>query len=371
MAGEAALQLTTACPRLAGSEESVTEADFRRLFECAGAAICTMSPDGRFLLANDAFCELTGFGRDDLLGTSFEDITHPDDRAADREAMAALLAGEAERYSSDRRYIRKNGAELWVRLTVSLVRDPSGADSHFILVAQNIDAERLAEKGLVSREEQLRTIIEAVPVGVVVAEFPSGRIVEGNSHVEQLLRHPVLYSENVEAYSEWVSFHADGTRVRPEDYPIARMIEGEERPSIDVHYQRGDGTFAWIRVSGRPIRNAAGQTTGGVVALVDIDEERRARDHAFEELEAVRAQLIHTSRVSAMGAMASTIAHEINQPLAAVAGCLSGTISRLKKGGEAAVAEAVIWLERGAAIAHQAGETIQRLRAMRRRRWRA
>lgn len=342
----------------------MTEADFKRLFECAGAAICTVSPEGRFILVNDAFCELTGYGRDELVGESFEAIVHPDDLASDRDAMAALLAGEAERYANDRRCIRKNGAELWVRLTVSLVRDSSGAGAYFIMVAQNIDAERLAEKGLVAREEQLRTIIEAVPVGVVVAEFPSGRIVGGNSHVEQVLRHPVLYSQCVADYEEWVSFHADGTRVRGEDYPIARMLRGEERPSIDVNYQRGDGTFAWIRIAGRPIRNAAGEVTGGVVALVDIDEERRARDHAAEQLEAVRAQLIHTSRVSAMGAMASTIAHEINQPLAAVSACLSGTIARLRKEGEGAVPEAIQWLERGSAIAHQAGETIQRLRAM-------
>lgn len=342
----------------------MTEADFKRLFECAGAAICTVSPEGRFLLVNDAFCELTGYARDELIGSSFEAITHADDLAADREAMGALLAGEAERYANDRRCIRKNGAELWVRLTVSLVRDSRGAGAHFIMVAQNIDAERLAEKGLVAREEQLRTIIEAVPVGVVVAEFPSGRIIGGNSHVEQVLRHPVLYSQTVADYGEWVSFHADGTRVRGEDYPIARMLRGEERPSIDVNYQRGDGTFAWIRIAGRPIRNAAGEVTGGVVALVDIDEERRARDHAAEELEAVRAQLIHTSRISAMGTMASTIAHEINQPLAAVSACLSGTIARLKKGGEGAVPEAVQWLERGASITQQAGETIQRLRAM-------
>jgi two-component system sensor kinase FixL len=339
--------------------------DYARLFECAGAAIGTISPDGRFLIVNQAFCELTGYGREELLGSSIQTLTHRDDLAPDLEAMQALLAGEAERYTRDKRYVRKNGRELWVRATITLVRDCAGEPDCFVQVASSIDAERSAERGLAAREAQLRTMIETVPVGVVVAEFPSGRIVAGNSYVEQLLRHPVLYSEKVSDYDQWVSYHADGRQVRGEEYPIGRiMLAGEENPSIEVNYQRGDGTFAWIRIIGRPVRDASGEVCGGVVAMVDIDEERKARDHAAGQLESVRAQLIHASRLSAMGTMASTIAHEINQPLAAVASCISGTIARLRKGGAAAAGEAIEWLQRGENITVQAGETIQRLRSM-------
>jgi two-component system sensor kinase FixL len=337
---------------------------YERLFEHAGAAIGSLSPDGRFLLVNQAFCDLTGYSCAELMQGSLQTITHPNDLPEDLEAIQALLAGEADRYTIDKRYIRKNGRELWVRVTVSLVRDARGNPDFFIKVAQNIDAERSAERGLAAREAQLRTIIETVPVGVVVAEFPSGRIVAGNSYVEQLLRHPILYSKSFEEHEEWVSFHADGRRVSGEEYPLARIMAGEANPTTEVNYQRGDGTFSWIRITGRPIRNAAGEVSGGIVALVDMDEERKARDHAAEQLEALRNQLIHTSRVSAMGTMASTIAHEINQPLAAVAGCISGTITRLRKGGDDAVLDAIGWLERGENIAHQAGQTIQRLRTM-------
>jgi PAS domain-containing protein len=131
----------------------------------------------------------------------------------------------------------------------------------------------------------LRTIVETVPVGLVLAELPSGRIVGGNSYIETMLRHPVLYSPDIHSYDEWVSFHADGTRVDGHEYPMARMVAGEEHPSIDVHYQRGDGTRAWTRIMGRPVRNEHGELVGGVVALVDIDGERRARE-ALAESEA-------------------------------------------------------------------------------------
>ncbi|HEX8655829.1 MAG TPA: PAS domain S-box protein [Allosphingosinicella sp.] len=348
--------------RISGAPEAD---DFARIFAGAGTAIGKVAPDGRFLLVNQPFCELTGYDREALVAGAFQQITHPDDLEADLDAVQALLAGEAERYSRDKRYVRKNGRVIWVRVTVSLVRDARGEPDFFIKVAQNIDAQKIAEQILAAREAQLRTIVETVPVGLVIAELPSGRIVSGNPYLEQLLRHPVLNSRDVGEYDEWVSYHADGSRVRGSEYPLARMaLERAENPSLEVNYRRGDGTFAWIRMEGRPVRDSTGEIRGGVVALVDIDEERKARDRAAEQLESLRNQLIHTSRVSAMGTMASTIAHEVNQPLAAVASCLRGTINRLRKGGEAAVEEAVRWLERGEQITLQTGETIQRLRAM-------
>jgi two-component system sensor kinase FixL len=339
--------------------------DFARIFAGAGTAIGKLAPDGRFLLVNQPFCELTGYDRDALTAGAFQQITHPDDLEADLDAVQALLAGEAERYSRDKRYVRNNGRVIWVRVTVSLVRDARGEPDFFIKVAQNIDAQKIAEQILSAREAQLRTIVETVPVGLVIAELPSGRIVGGNAYLEQLLRHPVLNSRDIGDYDEWVAYHADGSRVDGAEYPLARMaLEREENPSLEVNYRRGDGTYAWIRMEGRPVRDSNGEIRGGVVAVVDIDEERKARDRAAEQLESLRNQLIHTSRVSAMGTMASTIAHEINQPLVAVASCLRGTINRLRKGGEAAVEEAVRWLERGEQITLQTGETIQRLRAM-------
>lgn len=338
---------------------------FEIIFEHAGSAIGKVAPDGRFLLVNQAYSDLTGYSREELLAGAFQMITHPDDLEADIAAVEALLAGEAERYTRDKRYIRRDGRELWVRLTVSLVRDAHGEPDFFIKVAENIDAQKKAEQGLAAREAQLRTIVETVPVGVVIAEYPSGRIVGGNNHVEQMLRHPVLHSPGVERYDEWVAFHGDGRRVAGHEYPLARMLlGGEENPRIDVNYRRGDGTYAWIRVLGRPVRSPEGELTGGVVALVDIDEERKARDRAAAQLESLKSQLIHTSRVSAMGTMASTIAHEVNQPLTAMAGCFRGTIKRLRKGGPDAAEEAIVWLERGEEIALKAGETIRRLRAM-------
>ncbi|MEE4200203.1 HWE histidine kinase domain-containing protein [Erythrobacter sp.] len=120
-----------------------------------------------------------------------------------------------------------------------------------------------------------QSMFDAVPVGLVVADR-DGRIIYANDLVEDMVRHPVLYSPDAESYGEWVSFHEDGRKVESREYPLARVIlEGEEHAELDVSYQRGDGTRFWMRIIGRSIRGVDGELIGATVALIDIDEERR------------------------------------------------------------------------------------------------
>ncbi|MEE4210622.1 MAG: HWE histidine kinase domain-containing protein [Parvularcula sp.] len=121
----------------------------------------------------------------------------------------------------------------------------------------------------------LESMFEAVPVGLVVADA-DGRIIHGNSHVRDMVRHPILYSEDTGSYGEWVSFHEDGHKVKSEEYPLSRVLaDGESHSELDVNYQRGDGTRFWMRIIGKPLKNEEGDLIGATVALVDIDEERR------------------------------------------------------------------------------------------------
>lgn len=125
------------------------------------------------------------------------------------------------------------------------------------------------------RLHRLEAMMETVPIGVVMADV-SGKIIHGNSQVENMLRHPVIYSADVDSYGEWIAFHDDGKKVESHEFPLSRVLrDGEERSEIDVEYQRGDGTRFWMRIIGEPVRNADGDRIGATVALIDIDNERR------------------------------------------------------------------------------------------------
>lgn len=152
-----------------------------------------------------------------------------------------------------------------------------------------------ANEVITGERARLEAIIEYAPVGILIAEAPSGRIVLGNQRVEEILRHPVLHSRSVDEYGEWVAFHADGRQVEAHEYPLARVLAtGEPAGPNEYRYRRGDGTDAWVRIKGTPLKDARGQLAAALVVIDDIDEDVRAqreRERLIRELDLERARL--------------------------------------------------------------------------------
>lgn len=124
----------------------------------------------------------------------------------------------------------------------------------------------------------LNAMLGTVPVGVAVAEAPSGRIIMGNHTLEILVGHPVIHSENVDDYGAWISFHDDGRRVESSEYPLSRVIrDGEIHAQMDVHYQCGDGVWRWRRIIANPVLDENGEMFAATVAIIDIENERQAQ----------------------------------------------------------------------------------------------
>src|SRR5258707_7175599 len=101
-------------------------------FERAAAGLALVSPQGHLLRFNSRLCELLGYSREELAAHTWQDLTHPDDCAAELARVRRLLAGELDVYDTDQRYVRKDGAPVWVHLTASLVRTAEGEPDYFI-----------------------------------------------------------------------------------------------------------------------------------------------------------------------------------------------------------------------------------------------
>ena len=133
-----------------------SERRFEATFDQAAVGMSMVAPDGRWLRVNRKICAIVGYAPEELLAKTFQDITHPDDLETDMGQVRRMLAREIDFYSMEKRYIRKNGSIVWVKLTVALVWTPEGNPDYFISVVEDIDARKTAEFELQRSEERLR-----------------------------------------------------------------------------------------------------------------------------------------------------------------------------------------------------------------------
>lgn len=147
-----------------------------------------VAPDGRFLEVNDALCRIIGYTAEELSQLTFQAITHPDDVRADVEQARRLLIGEIESYQMEKRYVRRDGDRVWVLLTVSLVRDVTGAPVHFVSQLQDIGPQKAAESVLRAAQNHLGLILEAQHA-IATAGLDLERVLElGTDWAQRLTR---------------------------------------------------------------------------------------------------------------------------------------------------------------------------------------
>lgn len=122
-----------------------SEARFRAAFDNAAVGMAHVARGGGWLRVNPRLCDIVGYPEAELRNLTFQDITHPDDLAEDLEHVRQLAAGEIEDYQMDKRYQRKDGTFVWAKLTVSCMRLIDRTIDYFIVVVEDISAQKAAE----------------------------------------------------------------------------------------------------------------------------------------------------------------------------------------------------------------------------------
>jgi diguanylate cyclase (GGDEF)-like protein/PAS domain S-box-containing protein len=134
--------------RLSEQREQEASALFETAFADAPIGMALFAGTGRWLKVNRALCELTGYPEAQLLGLTTQEITHPEDVNAVLEHRRALVAGEADHYSLEQRYLHAQDHEIWVNVSVSVVRDQAGQPLHFIAHIEPISERRELQASL-------------------------------------------------------------------------------------------------------------------------------------------------------------------------------------------------------------------------------
>nr|WP_281357471.1 PAS domain S-box protein [Brasilonema bromeliae] len=123
-----------------------SEEQFRTAFDAAPIGMAIVAPDGRWLRVNEALRELVGYSEEELLRTTFQTLTHPDDLETDLSLVRDVIAGRRRTYQLEKRYFRKDGRIVDVLLSVGLVRDDNGAPVHFISQIKDVTEQKRAER---------------------------------------------------------------------------------------------------------------------------------------------------------------------------------------------------------------------------------
>jgi PAS domain S-box-containing protein len=260
--------------------EHTTRAQVESMLAAISDAFFALDREWRFRYVNDRALQILGVSRESLLGRFFWEVYEP--------AVGTIFEHEYRHAMEQRVPVAFEApyppTDMW--LEVRAYPTPQGLAVYF----QDVTARHEAADRLQASQARLQALFDAAPVGLLVAEAPSGRLVQANRQVEEILGRPLRPTQDMQDLVWHRAFHPDGGRVLAGDSPMARAFAGDERPELEALYQCGDGRMAWVRCVGAPIRDAAGHITGALVALMDVDSERRA----MEALQERTAQLTRT-----------------------------------------------------------------------------
>ena len=141
------------------------------------------------------------------------------------------------------------------------------------------------QQALVEKVEPLRFLLEQVPMGLVVAEAPSGRIVVFNEEARRILGHPIIEAESQSEYVHYGAIHIDGTPYDPAEHPLARALAGEDVRDQVVRYRRSDGQVIRLSANASPIRSASGHLLGAATTFIDVSERYLLEERVRSRLE--------------------------------------------------------------------------------------
>ena len=255
-----------------GAAQRESEEIFRAIFAQAAIGIAQTSIQGEWLLVNDRFSEILGYTQAELLGKTFWDITHPDDRDANIAALRQFLAGEILSWSVEKRYIHKNRATVWARVFVSLVRDQRQVPQYFISVIEDITDRIQAEHALHESEQRLALAQSAGHLGLWSYDLRTEAIVASRENF-QLYGLPADHAPLT--YEEWLRLIHPDDRERVKA-AVQESIEGTHVWDTEFRAVWPDGSVHWLLGKGTAFLDDCGHPVRMAGVNLDITERKQA-----------------------------------------------------------------------------------------------
>jgi PAS domain S-box-containing protein len=250
-----------------------SEEMFRAIFERAAIGIALADREARTLAVNPALQEILGYTEEELLNISFAGHTHPEDVEADMGLYRKMMAGELDSYQMEKRYIRKDGEVVWVRLIASLVQDAEGNPFLEIGMMEDITDRKKAEEALRESEARYRKLVETSPDAITLSDL-EGIVTMCNQQAATL--HGYESSEEVVGKSAF-EFIAQEDVPRAAEY-LRETIEKGMTRNARYTALRKDGSRFLLEVNASLIFDADGKPWALMAVTRDVTDRVRSEE---------------------------------------------------------------------------------------------
>jgi PAS domain S-box-containing protein len=343
--------------RLQAQRALVAETNFRRAMENSMlTGMRAMDMQGRITYVNVAFCQMTGWSESELVGKI---PPFPYWSEEDRALLASRLDDELQGRSTPGgfqvRVKRKDGTLFDARIYLSRLIDDKGRQTGWMTSMTDITEPNRIREQLQASHERFTTVLEALDASVSVAPLGSEELLFANKLYRQWFgTHTVGHLQMV------AQAGVPGVR-REETLDDVDGLAGLPTGHLESALSGNAEIFVpelgkWLEVRSRYLNWVDGRLAQMVIAT-DITARRHAEEQSA--LQAERAQ--SASRLITMGEMASSVAHELNQPLTAINNYCNGMVTRIRK-AQISEEDLLAALEKTARQAQRAGQIIQRIR---------
>ena len=345
--------------RLQVQRALLLETNFRRAMENSMlTGMRALDMKGRISYVNPAFCSMTGWTEADLLGTEAPFPYWPETEVDNLKArLEDELNGRTTPGGFEVQVKRKNGSIFYARMYVSPLVDGMGKQTGWMTSMTDITEPKRIREELTASYDRFTTVLDSLDEAISVAPLSSAELLFANR-----------------MYQTWFGMNGKGHRHLMDlssSIPVATLNDAEDQvdglaglPTDALFEAAADNAVVfvselnkWLEVRTRYLTWVDGRLAQMVIAT-DVTVRKQAEAQAALQQERAEA----ASRLITMGEMASSVAHELNQPLTAISNYSSGMITRLQK-KQISEDELLAALEKTARQAQRAGQIIQRIRA--------
>jgi diguanylate cyclase (GGDEF)-like protein/PAS domain S-box-containing protein len=272
--------------RLAESEEM-----FRLALEHAPMGMGLLDLTGRWSRVNRALGTILGRAEDEVVGLTFQEITHPDDVDPDEALFDRVIAGEIDSYHLDKRYLRPDGSPVWVRMTFSVARHDDGRMAYGIAQVEDLTQERRVSQELAEQDRRFRMLADGADdvLSARIRVVPELRVEYLSRGVEAIAGRPPE------------DFYADAGLlqglVHPDDLPRLRELfaaPARFRVPVELRGLRPDGSVLWLHSRGEPIVEN-GAVVGVELLCWDVTARREAEERAAADRRRFQSLVEHTA----------------------------------------------------------------------------